>query len=142
MAANTTPIFTLTPNIGMARVATSSTTRDGSATSSISIGLTAGPNGTRIDRITITSATLAIGVTSSAMVARVYISDTTGANYRLYKEVAMVATSPTAVAIGMNTTINIAGGLIIRSGQQIGCGQSLYAGPQDQLDYIIEGGDY
>ena len=142
MAANTQPIFTLTPNLGMARSSTASATRDGSVTASIAIGLTAGINGTRIDRISITSATLAIGVISSAMVARIYLSDVTGANYRLYKEIAMSATLPTATAVGVNATLNISGGLIIRSGQQIGCGQSLYNGPQDQLDFIIEGGDY
>ncbi len=51
MAANTAPIFVLTPNIGAASVSTANTARDGTGT--IATIFTAGANGSRIEEIVI-----------------------------------------------------------------------------------------
>lgn len=139
MAANTQPIFSLTPNTSFARVAGANTARDGSGT--MSVALTAGTNGTRIDRITITSAQ-ATPAANSAMVARIFVSNTSGTNYRLYREIVMAAVTASNTVIGSTNTINIPGGLVINSGQLIGVTISVYAGVQDQMDFIIEGADF
>lgn len=139
MAANVQPIFVLTPNVGFARVAAANVARDGSGTTPTAF--TAGANGSRVDRITITSAQ-ATAAANSAMVARVFITDTGGINNRLYKESVMAAVTASNTAIGSTATINIAGGLFLKSGQLLTVAQSLFAGVQDQMDYIVEGGDY
>ena len=51
MPANTTPIFTLTPNIGKGSVSTANTNRDGTGT--IATIFTAGANGSKISEIDI-----------------------------------------------------------------------------------------
>lgn len=139
MAANTTPIFALTPQTSFARSAAANTARDGSGT--IITACTAAINGTRIDRITITSAQ-ATAALNSAMVARIFISDTSGLNYRLYKEVVLSAVTASATVIGSTATITIQGGLLLKSGQLLGVCTSVYAGVQDQVDFVVEGSDY
>jgi hypothetical protein len=51
MAANTNPIFLLTPNVGATSVSTANTSRSGSGT--IATVFTAGANGSKINQITI-----------------------------------------------------------------------------------------
>lgn len=85
MAANTTPVFTIVPVIGMVRIATANTNRDGTGT--LGDVVTGGTNGTRIDKIVIE----AIGTTTAGMV-RLYIND--GTNTRLWQEVMVAALTP------------------------------------------------
>jgi len=139
MAANTSPIFTLTPNIGFARGVAANTASDGSGT--IYTVFTAGADGSRLDRITARNSQITAAA-STAMVIRVYISDTAGANYRLYAEQAMATATRSTTAVGATTTFNFIGGLILASGQLVAVSQSAYAGAQDQMDYIAEGGDF
>lgn len=139
MPANTTPIFVLTPNVGQARVSAANTASDGSG--SLVTLFTAGADGSRVDRITVRNAQVTAAA-SSAMVVRVFITDTSGSNPRLYAEAALAAATRTASAIGANTTITFLGGLILRSGQLLQVCQSVYAGAQDQNDFTAEGGDY
>ena len=140
MAANTTPIFTLTPVIGQARLITSSSFRDGSEVTQL---LSAGADGTRIDTITFTSAPTASAYTvNTAMVGRVFISDTAGSNYRLFQEVDISAVTPSVSAIGATQTISFVGGLNIPSGSKIAVNKSAHAGVQDVIDVIARGGNY
>jgi hypothetical protein len=85
VAANTTPIFTLTPRQDVGQVVTANTNRDGTGT--IATIATAGANGTRIDLIRVQ----AIGTTTTGVV-RLFIHD--GTNYRLYKEILISAVTP------------------------------------------------
>jgi hypothetical protein len=124
--------------MGFARLAAANTARDGSGV--VATGFTAGSSGSRIDKITVTSAQ-ATAAASSGMVVRIFISDTSGTNYRLYKEVALATVTASNTAIGATTTITIAGGEVLASGQLVGCTISIYAGVQDQMDFIISGGD-
>ena len=137
MAANINPIFVFTPNIGYCRSATFSTTSDGSGTSSVCF--TAGTNGSRVDRITITNAQLTAAA-SSSMICKIYVND--GAALRLYKETSLPAVTRSTTTIGTTTTINIIGGLILPAGWKLNYSQSVYAGVADQNDIIVEGGDY
>lgn len=140
MAANTTPIFVGTPAMGFARLTGANTARDGSGTN-IATLYTAATNGSRIDRITFTSAQ-ATAAASSNMVGRVFVTDTAGANPRLRSEVAIATVTASNTAIGATQTINFTGGLILKSGQILQVSISVYAGAQDQMDVIAEGGDY
>jgi len=85
VTANTYPVFALTPRCGMAQILTANTNRDGTGT--LGTVLAAGGNGTRIDLITIKAI-----VTTTAGMIRLFIHD--GTNYRLWKEVAVSAITP------------------------------------------------
>lgn len=139
MPANTTPIFVLTPKIGHARVAAANTAADGSG--ALVTLFTAGTDGSRVDRITIRNSQVTAAA-SSAMVVRVFITDTSGNNPRLYSEATLAAVTRSNTVIGSTTTITILGGLILASGQLIQVCQSVYGGAQDQNDFTAEGGDY
>lgn len=139
MTANTVPIFTLTPNTARLRLSAANTARDGSGT--IGTAFTAGSNGSRVDRITFTSAQ-ATAAANSAMVGRVFVSDTSGANYRLYQEIVISAVTASNTVVGARSQIVFPGGLMLLSGQLVGAIISVYAGAQDQIDVVTEGGDY
>jgi hypothetical protein len=137
--ANTTPIFVATPKIGHARVAAANTAADGSG--ALATLFTAGADGSRVDRITVRNSQ-ASAAASSANVVRVFVTDTSGANPRLYAEAALAAATRSNSVIGATTTITFLGGLVLASGQLIQVCQAVYAGVQDQIDYTAEGGDY
>ncbi len=139
MAANTTPIFPLTPVVGYARVAAANTARDGSGT--ITTLVTGDTDGTRIDYIVITSAQ-ASAAANSAMVCRVFITDNAGANPRLLREIQLAAVTASNTVVGSTQTIFFPNGLVLPSGVILKVAQSVYAGAQDQVDYLAFGGDY
>jgi len=139
MPANTTPIFVLTPNVGQARVTAANTASEGSGT--LTTLFTAGANGSRVDRVTVRNAQVSAAA-SSANVVRVFITDTSGSNPRLYAEAALPTATRSTSVIGATTTITFLGGLVLASGQLLSVCQSVYAGAQDQVDYTAEGGDY
>lgn len=89
MAVNTTPIFTLTPHIGMVAIATANTNRDGTGT--IGTVITGTTYGTRISRIQIKAT-----VTTTAGTVRLFIHD--GAAYFLWREIIV-----TAITVGAST---------------------------------------
>lgn len=139
MAANTTPIFTLTPNIGTGITSGSNPASDGSGT--LVTVFTAGANGSRLDYIKITNAQVTPAA-STAMVIRAFVTDTDGNNPRLIGEVALATATRTASVIGATSTISFANGLNLKSGQLVKIAQSAYAGLQDLLHYVAVGGDY
>lgn len=139
MPANISPIFTLVPNIGLASVAAANTASDGSGT--LVTLFTAGPNGSRIERIRYSNAQ-AIAAASSGMVIRFFITDNAGANPRLLTEVPLGGVTRTVSQIGANGVINFTNGLVIPSGTIIKVVQSVYAGVQDLMHYVAEGGDF
>tara|TARA_R110000868_G_scaffold178984_1_gene418915 strand:- start:182 stop:601 length:420 start_codon:yes stop_codon:yes gene_type:complete len=139
MAANTVPIFTLTPNTVTASISAANTASDGSG--SLVTLFTAGANGSRVDSITFQNAQIALAA-SSAMVCRVFVTDTSGANPRLISEVAQAAATRSASVIGATTTITYGNGLLLASGQLLKVIQSVYAGVQDLQHAIARGGDY
>jgi hypothetical protein len=144
MAANTEPIFTLTPNIGLCSVAGANTASDGSTpggqTAPATL-FTAGDNGSRIDRIRYSNAQVTAAA-SSAMVIRFFITDNLGTNPKLYAEVALPTATRSVTAIGASGILTLANGLVIPSGTLILVIQSVYAGVQDLMHYVAEGGNY
>lgn len=139
MAANTQPIFTLTPQNGLARLAAANTARDGSG--SVTVAYTAGTNGAFVKKVTFTSAQLTAAA-SSAMVGRVFISTDGGTTWRLRSEVAITTVTASNTAIGATQVISYPDGLVLPASAKIGVTISVYAGVQDQMDVIVESGDY
>lgn len=103
MAANTTPIFTLTPIVGAAAISTANTNRDGTGT--IGTVITGGTEGTRISRITVKAT-----VTTTAGMVRLYIGDDAGTpNIRLWREIVVTAITVAAATAGFVYVMNLTG---------------------------------
>jgi hypothetical protein len=96
MAANTTPIFTLTPIVAVVQISTANTNRDGTGT--MGTLLTGATDGTRIEAIKIK----ATGTTTAGMV-RIFYYD--GTNVRLLGEVPIAAVTPSATLPAYEATI-------------------------------------
>ena len=139
MPANTSPIFTLTPNASAVNIAAANTARDGSGT--LVTAFTAGSNGSRVDFITFTSAQ-ATAAASAARVQRVFLTDASGLNPRLIQEIVLAAVTASNTAIGATSTITFTNGLVIKSGQLIKVSQSVYGSAADATDVLVRGGDY
>lgn len=139
MPANTAPIFTLTPNIGLASVNAANTASDGSGT--LVTLFTAGLNGSRVERIRYSNSQNAAAA-SSAMVIRFFLTDNAGANPKLLAEVSLGTATRTVSVVGASGIYTFTNGLVIPSGALIKVIQSVYAGVQDLMHYIAEGGDY
>jgi hypothetical protein len=139
MPANTQPIFILTPNIGMVRITTGNTASDGTGT--LFTAFTAGTNGSRVESVTFTNSQNTAAA-STAMVGKVFITDTSGLNPMLLQEITMPTITRTTAVIGQSQTIFFGTGLLLKSGQLIKVVTSIYSGAQDQVDVIVRGGDY
>jgi len=94
MAAN--PVFTATPHVEVTNISTANTNRDGSGT--ISTCFTAGASGSRLDRVIVR----ATGNTTNGMI-RLYLYD--GTNYRIFHEVSITGTTPSATVEGASATV-------------------------------------
>lgn len=104
MAANDKPVFELVPHIGKVVISTANTHLDGTGTlGTLIIGTT---NGTRISRITIQ----ALGTTTAGMI-RIFVKD--GTNYFLWKEIQVLATTPSATVKAFNYTLELFGEMAI-----------------------------
>lgn len=139
MAANTSPIFTVLGNMIPVHIAAANTASDGSGT--LVTLLTAGSNGARVDGVQFKNAQTTAAA-SSAMVVRVFLSDASGANYRLVAESAHAAATRSVSAIGATTTITFATPIIMKSGQIMSVTQSVYASAADQNSAVAFGGDF
>lgn len=140
MSANKQPNFINTLNTLPVRTAVANTASDGSGT--IGTIVTAGASGTRIDAVVVTNSQLTAAA-SSAMVYKLFVSDAAGANYRILMEIAVATKTRSTTVIGATTTFTFGGGLFLKSGQLLGGAQSVYAGAQDQSDWVpYQSGDY
>lgn len=139
MAANTSPIFTLKGNFTPARIAAANTASDGSGT--LVTLVTAGVDGTRVDGVRFRNSQ-ASAAASTAMVHRIFLTDTSGANPRLVGETTTAAATRSNTVIGATSIVTFDQPIIMRSGQIMSVCQSAYAGVQDQFDAIAYAGDY
>jgi TRAP-type mannitol/chloroaromatic compound transport system substrate-binding protein len=139
-APNTSPVFTLTPNTVTASGGTTpNTASDGSGT--LVTLFTAGPQGSRVERITATNAQVSAAA-STANVIRVFLTDTSGNNPRLIAEAALPAATRTTAVIGATVTITFLNGISLASGQLLKVCQAVYAGVQDLTHFVAYGGDF
>lgn len=122
------------------RVAAANTASDGSGTinrlllADNATEFEGGANGSRIELIGLVNSQ-ATAAASSAMVIRIFISDNTGSNWRLLDEVTLGAVTRSTTVAGATGKFSL-GGFDIEEGVKVGVVQSIYAGVQDQIDYI------
>jgi hypothetical protein len=118
MAANTIPIFPLTPKVGFGSAAlqTANTAKDGTGT--VTTIMTAGSNGSRVDYVRVR----ATG-TNTATVLRVFINNgsdpTVAANNVLFTEATIAATTLSEVAALAETTLQL--DLSLPAGYKLTC---------------------
>lgn len=154
MAANTTPIFTLTPNVGRARITTtyaqvkSDGTSAGSSNDRMVLCFTAGANGSYVDRVRFFSVANAV-TTGVATVLRVYLSTvaapeagaTTNANTFLLGEISVPAV-PSANATNATSPYDVPLGFAIPSGTYIHVSQHTAQTTNQAWNALCFGGDY
>ena len=132
MAANLQPLFPLTPVIGLQDIATANTARDGTGT--IADLLTAGSNGTIVNRVTMRAR-----VTTTVGVIRLFIK--ISSTYYLFEEVLVTAITPsTTVAVwsGASTLITAALPLSLPSGYKLSCSTHV----AENFVVVAHGGNY
>lgn len=118
MPANTSPIFTLTPNVGNVAVTAANTSSQGGGTVATDIfkALTAGANGTFVARVRWNPTASAAATSTTATIGRVFYStvgsgSTTSANTFLIGEVTLPsvsADSSTAPTNPIEVMVNMA----------------------------------
>lgn len=141
MPMNTSPIYTLTPNIGFANLlaANANTALDGTGT--VSTVFTAGANGAMVNSIKVKSTTTT--ATSAAGILRIWINNgstnATATNNSLVQEQLLTANTASATA----NTINYCFPLNIQlpAGYKILCTVSTMAA-STAWQFTCEGGDY
>lgn len=139
MPANTSPIFVIAGNFTVGRIAAANTASDGSG--ALVTIVTAGSNGARVDGVRFRNSQITAAA-SSAMVHRVFLTDTNGANPRLIAEVATAAATRNASTVGATSIVTFDQPVIMKSGQIMSVCQSVYASAADQFDAIAYAGDY
>jgi hypothetical protein len=164
MAANTSPIFPLTPNLGVQNVIlstamTNTKAFDGTDTAGTALALafTAGTNGSRVDTVTVrltsTNGATASG-TSSATLVRFWINNgsanTTATNNQLTPwDVAIPATGVVSLdtsalpSYSAMTNSPMAGGISLPASYKIYAGTTVAAGGTNIAVLVtVQGGDY
>jgi len=139
MAPNTSPIFVLTPNNGFARPGAANLTSDGSGT--CPTVFTAGAAGSRVEHVYFFNGQ-ATAAASSAMVVRLFLTDTSGANPKLIDEQVMGAATRSVTVVGAAGEFPNAKGLTLLAGALLKVVQSVYASAADQVDFTAVGGDF
>ena len=139
MAVNTSPIFIIKGNFTPSRIAAANTASDGSG--ALVTVVTATTDGTRVDGVRFINSQ-ASAAASGAKVLRMFLSDNTGANYRLIGEVAMAAATRSTTAIGATAIYTFDQPIVMVSGQIMAVCMSVYVGVQDQVDACAFAGDY
>ncbi|HSW62702.1 MAG TPA: hypothetical protein VLH56_05245 [Dissulfurispiraceae bacterium] len=134
MAANISPIFTLTPVIGITSISTANPGRDG--TGILGTVLTGGADGTRINRIVVQ----ARGPTTAGMI-RLYIGDNAGIpNIFMWREVIVTAIVASATVAAFISIINLTGesALVLPNGFTLRASTVI----SEAFNVFAEGGNY
>ena len=116
MAANTLPIFPLTPETAIVTVSAPTTDRTGATTANLVDLLTASTNGTKVTQI---GAKLA-GDNDGTLVL-IFITDTNGLNPKLFDEIVLESANP-STTLSSQRQVNTYGDLQLKSGQKIQVG--------------------
>lgn len=153
MAANTTPIFTLTPNVGTISIPTANAQTKSDGTSAGSGAdlmykvFTSGANGSLIDRVRFFSVASAAATTGVATVLRLYLSSvaapgaTTAANTFLLGEVSVPAISSSHSTNATNY-YEITLGLVIPAGFYLHVSQHVAQTASQNWIAVAFGSDY
>lgn len=138
MAANTSPIFTLTPDIQWAISATTANTTKDLSSGTIFQVFSAGTDGSFVQRIRFRT----LGLNSAATVGRVFINNgqttTTAANNVLWDEISLPTTATAETSAQSNYELPLNFALPPSYTIYVTLGTAVAAG----WDVIVIGGDY
>jgi hypothetical protein len=116
MPANFQPIFALVPETAFATVTAATTDRTGATMGNTITLLTATTNGTKITQIG-----AKVAGTNAATLVLIFISDTTGANFKLFDEIALNAITPSTTATSQRA-VTAYSDLQLKAGQVVKVG--------------------
>ena len=133
MAANTTPIFALTPKLAVGRITGTTTDRSGTTTTNLVTLFTASTDGTKITQIGFKSTGA-----SSAGNFLIFISDTNGTTLRLFDEILISTITPSTTVLSARQ-VNFYSDLQLMSGQRILVGSTIVNTP---IDVFAQIGDF
>jgi hypothetical protein len=151
MAANTAPIFTLTPKVSGTRITAAQNNSQGSGTvgTDIFLGFSAGTNGSYLQKVRFTLGGATANTASTAAVLRIYLStvntgSTTSSNTWLYQEVTAAPQTPNVVTTltGATYPIDVPLNFAIPTGYYILVGSSAVTSANTVWVSNIFGGDY
>ena len=132
--ANTNPIFALTPDVPIVTVTAATTDRTGATTTNLVNLLTATSSGTKVTQIG-----AKVAGNNVATLVLIFITDSSGANPKLFDEIPMSATTA-----GNTTTsqrqVNVYSDLQLKAGQIIKVGATVITG--GNINIFAIKGDY
>ena len=132
--ANTSPIFALTPETAIVTVTAATTDRTGATTTNLAELLTAATDGTKITQIG-----AKVAGTNTACLVLIFITDTAGANPKLYDEIGLdLITASTTVTSERQVTAY--SDLQLKSGQKVLVG--ITVAQTDGVNIFAIKGDY
>jgi hypothetical protein len=113
MAANTSPIFALVPETKIVTVTDATTDRTGATTTNLAELLTAGTDGTKITQIG-----AKVAGDNTACLVLIFITDTAGANPKLYDEIGLEAITA-STTVTSQRAVTAYSDLQLKSGQKV-----------------------
>ncbi len=111
---------------------------DGSG--SIVLALTAGKNGSKVYGVTFRNSR-PTEAASSAMLCKVFLSNTVGTGFKIIGEVALPSVTRSGTQVGAAATISFTPNLDLLEGQCIGVTKSIHVGTQDNVSVVVLAGD-
>lgn len=132
--ANTSPIFALTPETAIVTVTAATTDRTGATTANLSELLTAATDGTKITQI----GAKAAGTNTNCLVL-IFITDTAGANPKLYDEIGMEAITASNTTTSQRQ-VTAYSDLQLKAGQKVLAG--ITVAQTDGINIFAIKGDY
>jgi len=134
MAANTSPIFPLSPLFKLATITAATTDKTGATTANLVNLVTASADGTKVGQIG-----YKCQGNSVASTLLIFITDTAGANPKLYDEI-LIAAVTSSTTTPSDRGVNIYSDLQLRSGQLILVGATVISGVS--VNAFASVGDY
>lgn len=144
MPANTSPIFTLTPKNGFAKVTVADNTMDGTS-ANVKLVFTAGANGSFLQRLICQPISSSGSTTTNAAALRIYMNNGsavgTAANNQLIKEWSLAAIAVNQTATVMSTGYELPFNFQLTAGYAIYVGVTSFAA-NTQWNITSIHGDY
>lgn len=134
MPANTSPIFALSPELAFATVTAATTDRTGATMTNTVTLLTAETNGTKITQIG-----AKVAGTNAATLVLIFVSDSTGANFKLFDEIVLPAVTASTTATSQRQ-VTAYSDLQLKAGQVVKVGITVAV--SDGVNCFAVKGDY
>ena len=151
MPANTTPIYTLTPNVGQARITAQQASSgrsdcNGTVATDIFKAFTAGSNGSYVREIVVKPAATAAGTATTATNIRVYLStvgsgSTTSSDTKLIRELSIPSVTAASTTVP-TPEFTFPLGFAIPSGMYVHVGSGNTLAASTEFHATVTGGDY